>query len=206
MSCLSSLPRVFVSQDASNKFGESVVHVACRRGNLDVLRFLVDNGGDLTACDDLGRFPLHEVCWAAQPRFDIVRVFLEEERRANSLRRRRNDSSASSASDMSTSSSSSDGGGSTSNDGGGSTSASTSTSSGGGCGGGSDASAAAAAADGAAGCDDLNMLLVTDKRGCSPLRYVKKESWPQWRRFLDEVVDEFWPALSSPSPQEAGRQ
>ncbi|CAN0080871.1 unnamed protein product, partial [Ectocarpus sp. 8 AP-2014] len=69
--------------DACNKFGESVVHVACRRGNLPLLLFLVANGGSLTACDDLGRFPLHEVCWAAQPRFDIVRVFLEEEREAN---------------------------------------------------------------------------------------------------------------------------
>ncbi|CBN78211.1 conserved unknown protein [Ectocarpus siliculosus] len=78
--------------DACNKFGESVVHVACRRGNLPLLLFLVANGGSLTACDDLGRFPLHE-------------------------------------------------------------------------------------------------------RGCSPLRYVKEESWPAWRQFLDEVVDEFWPSL-----------
>ncbi|CAN0009190.1 unnamed protein product, partial [Scytosiphon promiscuus] len=111
------------NQDASNKFGESVVHIACRRGNLELLRFLLANGGSLTACDDLGRFPLHEVCWAAEPRFDIVRGVFDADRGT-----------------------------------------------------------------------DLNMLLVTDKRGCSPLRYVKEDSWPQWRRFLDEVVDEYWPA------------
>ncbi|CAN0441795.1 unnamed protein product, partial [Laminaria digitata] len=107
----------FCLQDASNKFGESLVHIACRRGNMNALRFLLDNGGSLTCCDDLGRFPLHEVCWAVRPRFDI-----EED-------------------------------------------------------------------------EVLIPLLVTDKRGCTPLRYVKEESWPLWRQFLDEVVDEYWPSL-----------
>lgn len=163
-------------QDASNKFGESVVHIACRRGNLDVLRFLVANGGSLTACDDLGRFPLHEVCWAAQPRFDIVRVFLEEERRTNARRRRRHRRQAG-------------GGGGGSDDGG------------------VDAEAGAEAdadadADSDADGGELTMLLLADKRGCSPLRYVKPESWPLWHRFLDEVADEYWPSmLPSPAQQ-----
>ncbi|CAN0182658.1 unnamed protein product [Ectocarpus sp. 12 AP-2014] len=171
--------------DACNKFGESVVHVACRRGNLPLLLFLVANGGSLTACDDLGRFPLHEVCWAAQPRFDIVRVFLEQEREANN-RRRQSSSSSSSSSDATTVS-----GVSTTTSGGESTRS------------GSDSMADDDDDDGNNNNNnnndnivgDLNMLLVTDKRGCSPLRYVKEESWPAWREFLDEVVDEFWPSL-----------
>lgn len=152
------------------------MHVACRRGNLPLLLFLVANGGSLTACDDLGRFPLHEVCWAAQPRFDIVRVFLEEEREANN--RRRLSSSSSSSSDATTVS-----GASTTSTGGESTRS------------GSDSMADDDGDNNNNNVGDLNMLLVTDKRGCSPLRYVKEESWPLWRQFLDEVVDEFWPSL-----------
>ncbi|CAN0248793.1 unnamed protein product [Pylaiella littoralis] len=178
--------------DASNKFGESVVHIACRRGNIDVLRFLVANGGSLTACDDLGRFPLHEVCWAKRPRFDIVRVFLEEERRVNNSQRlrQRGRGGGSSGSSTSTSSTSSTSSGihtskiddvvDNNDDGVG-------------------APGAAAASDGGGGGDcnssALNMLLVTDKRGFTPLRYVMEESWPLWRSFLDEVVDEYWPCL-----------
>ncbi|CAM9488236.1 unnamed protein product [Ectocarpus fasciculatus] len=171
--------------DACNKFGESVVHVACRRGNLPLLLFLVANGGSLTACDDLGRFPLHEVCWAAQPRFDIVRVFLEEEREANNRRRRQTSSSSSSDATTVSGASTTSGGERTrsgsesmTDDGDDNNNNNNNNNS-----------------NSNNNVGDLNMLLVTDKRGCSPLRYVKEESWPAWRQFLDEVVDEFWPSL-----------
>lgn len=150
---LAVVPLYWVSvQDASNKFGESVVHVACRTGNLDVLRFLIANGGSLTCCDDLGRFPLHEVCWAVEPRFDIVRLFLDSDKR-------------------------------------------------GGCGlkpGETKGRDHEENRDGGCGDGDnspmnlgINLLLVTDKRGCTPLRYVKQDSWPQWRTFLEEIVEEY---------------
>lgn len=145
-------------QDASNKFGESLVHVACRRGNVDVLRFLLENGGSLTSCDDLGRFPLHEVCWAVQPRFDIVRLFLDAAR----LRPTTTTTPASTDAPKGSGSSSSD----------------------------SDSDKKQVQVQ------EMNSpLMVTDKRGCTPLRYVKEESWPLWRQFLDEVVDEYWPSL-----------
>lgn len=122
-----------------------MVHVACRRGNMDVLRFLLAHGGSLTCCDDLGRFPLHEVCWAVEPRFDIIRLFLEREQEACKAQGR------------------------------------------------------------TAGCGRNppslkpapNIFLVADKRGCTPLRYVKKHSWPQWRAFLDEIADVYWPSVVS---------
>lgn len=162
------------------------MHIACRRGNLELLRFLLANGGSLTACDDLGRFPLHEVCWAAEPRFDIVRLFLEEEREANSRRRSRCDSGSTSSG--STSDAATDAAASSGNNSEDEVADSNKNAGRGG------AEAAGARGDGH---DlDLNMLLVTDKRGCSPLRYVKEDSWPQWRQFLDEVVDEYWPASS----------
>ena len=143
------------AQDAANKFGESVVHVACRTGNIDVLRFLVANGGSLTCCDDLGRFPLHEVCWLVEPRFDIVRLFLDANKRGSG-RGRRGDVAV-----------------------------------------GDGAKAAVEDSDNDSSRDDagVNLLLVTDKRGCTPLRYVKQASWPQWYAFFDEIVDEYWPSL-----------
>lgn len=127
------------------------MHVACRRGNMDVLRFLVANGGSLTCCDDLGRFPLHEVCWGVQPRFDIVRLFLDE---------KRSPAKAVIDEDTNTAVNSEDKQRSEDLEG-----------------------------------DVLNPFLVTDKRGCTPLRYVKEDSWPKWRRFLDEIVDHYWPSL-----------
>eukprot|EP00904_Undaria_pinnatifida_P003800 jgi/Undpi1/13420/HiC_scaffold_8.g03079.m1 len=151
--------------DASNKFGESLVHIACRRGNIDVLQFLLANGGTLTCCDDLGRFPLHEVCWAVQPRFDIVRLFLEGKRRPTN-------NAVGTPVDAHTNAITDHGNTDSSN---GSRSSGKSTSS--------------------SEEDELIPLLITDKRGCTPLRYVKEESWPMWREFLDEVVDEYWPSL-----------
>lgn len=165
-----------------------MVHIACRRGNIELLRFLLANGGSLTACDDLGRFPLHEVCWATEPRFDIVRLFLEEEREANNRRRC---SSSSSSTSGGSSEAATDAAASSSSSSNNSEDESDSSDS-------SNKNKSGARGEVFDGRDtlDLNMLLVTDKRGCSPLRYVKEDSWPQWRQFLDEVVDEYWPALA----------
>lgn len=62
-----------------NRFGESLIHMACRRGLTDVVRFLVrDAKVSLLVKDDYGRTPLHDACWTPQPRFDLVRFILEE--------------------------------------------------------------------------------------------------------------------------------
>ncbi|GAX21582.1 hypothetical protein FisN_29Hh014 [Fistulifera solaris] len=64
----------------SNKFGESVVHTAARRGSYDVLRCLVQEAKiSIRVCCDSGRNPLHDSCWTGQPQFDCVRLLLQEE-------------------------------------------------------------------------------------------------------------------------------
>ena len=45
-----------------NKFGESVLHTACRYGRIEMVQFILDHqeGGTLWCCDDYGRTPLHD--------------------------------------------------------------------------------------------------------------------------------------------------
>jgi hypothetical protein len=63
----------------SNKFGESVVHTAARRGSYDVLRYFVHEAMiSIRVCCDSGRNPLHDSCWTGQPQFDCVRLLLQE--------------------------------------------------------------------------------------------------------------------------------
>ena len=64
--------------NACNKYGESIVHMACRRGDLEVLTFLVSTGAILDVADDFGRTPLHDACWTPEPRFDVVTFLLNK--------------------------------------------------------------------------------------------------------------------------------
>ena len=97
-----------------NKFGESIVHMACRRGSIDVIHYLLRNGVSCRLRDDYGRTPLHDACWTQEPQFELVKTILQE-------------------------------------------------------------------------CPD--MLFVTDKRGFTPLSYVRRDHWGQWCRFLQEHSD-----------------
>lgn len=57
----------------SNQFGESLLHLACRRGFLDVVQFLVDDAQvPLCVKDDYGRTPLHDAFWTSEPHFEVV--------------------------------------------------------------------------------------------------------------------------------------
>ena len=62
---------------ACNKFSESVIHMACRRADLDVVEFILTHGGNIGIIDDYGRTPLHDACWRIEPRFDIVTMILD---------------------------------------------------------------------------------------------------------------------------------
>jgi len=89
----------------SNRFGESLLHLACRRGRTDMVRFLVeeftddnndsdnDNDSDnysdydydnseaarqaLTIRDDCFKTPLHDACWTPSPNFELVELILK---------------------------------------------------------------------------------------------------------------------------------
>lgn len=66
------------SMSACNQYSESIVHMACRRAELDVVEFVLQNGGDITIVDDFGRTPLHDAFWRIEPRFDIVTMILDK--------------------------------------------------------------------------------------------------------------------------------
>jgi len=78
---LSSLLRAGLSRNPCNAFGESIVHMVCRRGEMDLLRVMVESGTSLQISDDFGRTPLHDACWTAQPNFDVVDLILRTDPR-----------------------------------------------------------------------------------------------------------------------------
>lgn len=72
----------------SNRFGESLLHLACRRGRTEMVRFLVEEletpGADycsprtvLTVRDDCGKTPLHDACWTPSPNPELVALILK---------------------------------------------------------------------------------------------------------------------------------
>eukprot|EP00578_Thalassiosira_sp_NH16_P019859 CAMPEP_0181099148 /NCGR_PEP_ID=MMETSP1071-20121207/12505_1 /TAXON_ID=35127 /ORGANISM="Thalassiosira sp., Strain NH16" /LENGTH=294 /DNA_ID=CAMNT_0023181791 /DNA_START=276 /DNA_END=1157 /DNA_ORIENTATION=+ len=65
-----------------NRFGESLLHVACRRSNADVVSYLL-NEADVSPRikDDYGRTPLHDACWRGNPEYEIVELLLSAEPR-----------------------------------------------------------------------------------------------------------------------------
>jgi len=64
------------SLTACNRFGESAVHMACRRSEFDVVEYVLGNIEGWVV-DDYGRTPLHDACWRPEPRFDVVTAILD---------------------------------------------------------------------------------------------------------------------------------
>ena len=66
--------------DCFNRFGESLLNMACRRGCNELVTFLLEQPGVcLRIVDDCGRTPLHDACWNPSPQLDICKRILEEE-------------------------------------------------------------------------------------------------------------------------------
>lgn len=64
----------------ANRYGESLVHMACRRGFIEVLRFLVEEADvSLRVKDDFGRTPLHDACWHAEPNLEMMDYLITHE-------------------------------------------------------------------------------------------------------------------------------
>lgn len=68
-----------LSPNPCNKYGESLLHMVCRRGDLTMLNVMVEAGAVLQVSDDFGRTPLHDACWAAKPAFEVVKVLLKRD-------------------------------------------------------------------------------------------------------------------------------
>ena len=65
-----------------NRFGESLIHMACRRGFNEVVEFLIREAGvSINIRDDYGRTPLHDACWTCEPNFALIDALINEEPR-----------------------------------------------------------------------------------------------------------------------------
>ena len=63
----------------SNQFGESILHLACRKGLVPVVDFLVHEAGvPLRVVDDMGRSPLCDAFWTSEPNFELLDLILKE--------------------------------------------------------------------------------------------------------------------------------
>lgn len=71
------------TMNACNRFGESILHLACRKGSADVLHLLaapVAQGGcacSLLVRDDYGRTILHDACWTVTPNWTLIQLLLK---------------------------------------------------------------------------------------------------------------------------------
>lgn len=68
---------IFTSMTACNRYSESIVHMACRRSENEIVQFLLQHGADFSIVDDCGRTALHDACWRPEPRFDIVVLIMD---------------------------------------------------------------------------------------------------------------------------------
>ena len=60
-----------------NRFGESLLHMACRRGFHEIVDFLLkDAKVSVRIRDDCGRTPLHDVCWNPQPQVEMAETLI----------------------------------------------------------------------------------------------------------------------------------
>ncbi|OEU06641.1 ankyrin [Fragilariopsis cylindrus CCMP1102] len=66
--------------NACNRFGESILHIACRRGHLEMVKFLIDEVGLRidTIRDDYHRTPLHDAFWTPVASYDVVDFLLQQ--------------------------------------------------------------------------------------------------------------------------------
>jgi hypothetical protein len=62
---------------ACNRFGESTLHIACRKSNIDVVQLIFDHEDCPVMIDDYGRSPLHDAMWAISPNFEVIDILLE---------------------------------------------------------------------------------------------------------------------------------
>jgi ankyrin repeat protein len=66
------------SMNACNRFGESILHMCCRRGDAKLVRFLVEEMRVRTNVkDDYGRTPLHDACWTSSPNVEILEILIK---------------------------------------------------------------------------------------------------------------------------------
>jgi hypothetical protein len=62
-----------------NQFGESLIHMSCRRGYAEVTECLLKEGRvNPRVTDDYGRTPMHDACWTTVPNEDLMKLLFTE--------------------------------------------------------------------------------------------------------------------------------
>jgi ankyrin repeat protein len=65
--------------NACNQFGESLLHMACRRGDIAIVKFMIREANvRVESRDDFGRNPFHDACWTSSPNFDVMDVLISK--------------------------------------------------------------------------------------------------------------------------------
>lgn len=63
--------------DGVNRNGESLLHLACRRSDVEIVLFLVNEAHvETDARDSLGRSVLFDVCWRPRPSFELMEAII----------------------------------------------------------------------------------------------------------------------------------
>jgi hypothetical protein len=76
---IQSLHAVGHSLDHCGRFGESLLHIACTRGHLEMTKFLIREAKcSLDVRNTHGRSPLHNACLATKPNFALLTLLIEE--------------------------------------------------------------------------------------------------------------------------------
>lgn len=61
-----------------NRFGETLIHLACRRSDKDVVAFLIKEAGvSIKVRDDFGRTPMHDACWRCTVDLDLMDLLID---------------------------------------------------------------------------------------------------------------------------------
>jgi hypothetical protein len=65
--------------ECSNKFGETLLHLACRKALVPVVDFLINKVGvPVNVHDDMGRTPLHDAFWTTEPNTELIDLIVSK--------------------------------------------------------------------------------------------------------------------------------
>jgi len=68
------------SLSCCNRFGESILHMACRRGYTEIVRYMIHEAHvSVRIKDDCGRTPFHDACWNQNTNIEILDMLMKED-------------------------------------------------------------------------------------------------------------------------------
>jgi len=78
LEALKNLEAAGKRMDCCNRFGESLLHMACRRGFTNIGNYLLNDAKlSVRISDDCGRNPFHDICWNPKASTEIAKTILQ---------------------------------------------------------------------------------------------------------------------------------